>query len=264
MSLAARTGTAHRRDGDRAAAIGIQFHPEVRTPHRAPRSCATSSSTSAAARQPGRWGRSSMRRRQIRAQVGRRPGDLRPLGRRGFGGGGAAGASGDGRSARPASLSIPAACARARRSRWSRRSARICIFRCVAVDAPSAFSTALAGVTDPQEKRQHHRPEFIARLRGRGERCKIEARCEFLAQGTLYPDVIESASQRRPAPRRSRRTTTSAACPQSCGFELIEPLRDLFKDEVRAGRPRAGPARGVGLAASVPRPRPGGPRASAR
>ncbi len=56
---------------------------------------------------------------------------------------------------------------------------------------------------------------------------------KFLAQGTLYPDVIESATAETADRARSRRTTTSAACQTDLKFKLVEPLRYLFKDEVR-------------------------------
>ena len=95
--------------------------------------------------------------------------------------------------------------------------------------------------------------QFLERLRGRGgpggEAASASARrssasssaaapeagagSRFLVQGTLYPDVIESLSVQRPVGRRSRRTTTWAGCPEDMPFELVEPLRELFKDEVR-------------------------------
>ncbi len=59
-------------------------------------------------------------------------------------------------------------------------------------------------------------------------------RSTFSAQGTLYPDVIEIGLDRRAGGRSSRAITTSAACRNACGSKLVEPLRQLFKDEVRA------------------------------
>ena len=71
----------------------------------------------------------------------------------------------------------------------------------------------------------------------------------FLVQGTLYPDVIESGSARRPP--TSRATTTSVGLPEDMAFELVEPLRDLFKDEVRkVGRSSACPRRSCGASRS--------------
>ena len=130
-----------------------------------------------------------------------------------------------------------------------------------AVDASERFLRRLAGVTDPQEKRRIIGHEFI-------EVFKAEAssipQARFLAQGTLYPDVIESgaswrgdsvasgepggepaaeglsAAERPPAARVKRPLAAViklhhnvGGLPQELGFELIEPLRDLFKDEVR-------------------------------
>ena len=93
------------------------------------------------------------------------------------------------------------------------------------------------------------------------EAAKIEG-AAFLAQGTLYPDVIESVSPTGgPKPGDQEPTTTSAACPTSMKLKLVEPLRELFKDEVRAlgvelGLPAAfvgrHPFPGPGLAIRIP------------
>ena len=99
------------------------------------------------------------------------------------------------------------------------------------VDARERFLHALQGVTDPQEKRVRIGHTFVDVFR---DEAKSIPNARFLAQGTLYPDVIESGGgARRARPRRSSTTTTSAACRPSWASTLIEPLRDLFKDEVR-------------------------------
>ena len=84
------------------------------------------------------------------------------------------------------------------------------------VDAAERFLDALAGVTDPETEAQDHRPGVHPGLRGAAAEVRREAAAdgrhvEFLVQGTLYPDVVESAAA--PAPPTSRPTTTSAACP---------------------------------------------------
>jgi len=97
-------------------------------------------------------------------------------------------------------------------------------------DAAERFLTALRGVTDPQEKRRIIGREFI-------EVFKHEARsiadAAFLAQGTLYPDVIESGRSRAGPAAGIKLHHNVGGLPEDLGFELIEPLRDLFKDEVR-------------------------------
>ena len=80
---------------------------------------------------------------------------------------------------------------------------------------------------------------------------------DYLAQGTLYPDVIESGGEPDGPAATIKIHHNVGGLPEELGFELIEPLRDLFKDEVRQAGPRARPARLAGLAASLPRPGPG-------
>jgi GMP synthase (glutamine-hydrolysing) len=98
------------------------------------------------------------------------------------------------------------------------------------VDARDRFLSALAGVTDPQEKRKHIGRVFI-------DVFKAQARsipdAHFLAQGTLYPDVIESGGSPDGPAATIKLHHNVGGLPAELGFELIEPLRDLFKDEVR-------------------------------
>jgi GMP synthase (glutamine-hydrolysing) B subunit len=120
----------------------------------------------------------------------------------------------------------------------------------VMVDCPRAFLARLAGVTDPEQKRRIIGDEFIRVFEEEAEKL---GQIDFLTQGTLYPDVIESATSESKAARRSRPTTTSAACPADLRFKLIEPLRYLFKDEVRAWA-SSWAARADGPAPAVPGP----------
>ncbi len=98
------------------------------------------------------------------------------------------------------------------------------------VDWSQRFLTALAGVTDPQQKRRIIGAEFIEAFKS--EASKIP-KARFLAQGTLYPDVIESGSKDGNPAANIKLHHNVGALPKELGFELIEPLRDLFKDEVR-------------------------------
>ena len=98
------------------------------------------------------------------------------------------------------------------------------------VRAEERFLTALAGVTDPQEKRKIIGRVFIDCFAE--EAAKIP-RARFLAQGTLYPDVIESGGLRDGPAATIKLHHNVGGLPQDLQFELIEPLRNLFKDEVR-------------------------------
>jgi GMP synthase (glutamine-hydrolysing) len=103
----------------------------------------------------------------------------------------------------------------------------------VAVDASDRFLGRLAGVTDPETKRKIIGGEFIRVFEE--EAAKIEAReggVRFLVQGTLYSDVIESGGGTGAATIKSHHNV--GGLPDDLEFELIEPLRALFKDEVRA------------------------------
>jgi GMP synthase (glutamine-hydrolysing) len=98
------------------------------------------------------------------------------------------------------------------------------------VQAQSKFLAALQGVTDPQEKRRTIGHLFIECFKQEAD--KIED-ARFLAQGTLYPDVIESGAAPDGPAATIKLHHNVGGLPEELGFELIEPLRDLFKDEVR-------------------------------
>jgi len=97
------------------------------------------------------------------------------------------------------------------------------------VNAADRFFARLAGVEDPEEKRRRIGHEFIAVFEEEARRFP-DAR--FLAQGTLYPDVIESTSVRGPSATIKTHHNVGGL-PERLGLELVEPLRELFKDEVR-------------------------------
>lgn len=98
------------------------------------------------------------------------------------------------------------------------------------VDARQRFLRALAGVTDPQEKRRIIGHVFIDVFKD--EALRIES-ARFLAQGTLYPDVIESGTAVDGPVATIKTHHNVGGLPKELGFELIEPLKELFKDEVR-------------------------------
>ncbi len=101
----------------------------------------------------------------------------------------------------------------------------------VAVDATEEFLSVLEGVTDPEQKRRRIGERFIRVFERQAERL---GQVDFLAQGTLYPDVIESASPDRPAARRIKTHHNVGGLPERMRLQLVEPLRYLFKDEARA------------------------------
>lgn len=98
------------------------------------------------------------------------------------------------------------------------------------VNAEERFLTSLAGISDPQEKRKRIGHDFIECFKE--EAAKIDD-AHFLAQGTLYPDVIESGADPDGPAATIKLHHNVGGLPDELGFELIEPLRDLFKDEVR-------------------------------
>jgi len=97
------------------------------------------------------------------------------------------------------------------------------------VNAAGRFFASLAGVEDPEEKRRRIGHEFIAVFE---QEAKRFADARFLAQGTLYPDVIESTSVRGPSATIKTHHNVGGL-PERLGLALVEPLRWLFKDEVR-------------------------------
>jgi GMP synthase (glutamine-hydrolysing) len=101
--------------------------------------------------------------------------------------------------------------------------------RLIAVDAGARFLERLSGVTDPERKRKIIGAEFIAVFETEAKRL---GRTEFLLQGTLYPDVIESVSVKGPSVTIKTHHNVGGL-PEKMGFALVEPLRELFKDEVR-------------------------------
>ena len=99
----------------------------------------------------------------------------------------------------------------------------------VAVDASERFLARLKGVTDPEDKRKRIGAEFIRVFEEEASRLQD---VRFLVQGTLYSDVIESGGGTGTATIKSHHNV--GGLPDDLGFELVEPLRALFKDEVRA------------------------------
>lgn len=117
--------------------------------------------------------------------------------------------------------------------------------RLVVVDAQERFLVALAGVTDPEQKRKIIGREFIRVFEDAARQVVAEGGdsdpVEFLVQGTLYPDVVESGVGAGAATIKSHHNV--GGLPDDMQFALVEPLRTLFKDEVRA----------VGLELGLPR-----------
>jgi GMP synthase (glutamine-hydrolysing) len=128
----------------------------------------------------------------------------------------------------------------------------------VHVDASEQFLTALAGVSDPETKRKIIGKHFIEVFEAQA---KTIGGAEFLAQGTLYPDVIESVSFTGGPSVTIKSHHNVGGLPERMNMKLVEPLRELFKDEVRAlgrelGLPEAfvgrHPFPGPGLAIRIP------------
>ena len=102
-----------------------------------------------------------------------------------------------------------------------------------AVDASDRFLSKLAGVTEPEQKRKIIGNEFIAVFEEEAHRIEqMHGKVEWLVQGTLYPDVIESRSVRGPS-QTIKSHHNVGGLPEKMKLKLIEPLKDLFKDEVR-------------------------------
>jgi GMP synthase (glutamine-hydrolysing) len=107
------------------------------------------------------------------------------------------------------------------------------------VDASQQFLSALAGVTDPEDKRRIVGEQFIRIFEAQAE---LVGSPEFLVQGTIYPDVVESRGPERQQAARIKTHHNVGGLPPDLRFRLVEPLRYLFKDEVRQ----------VGLALGLP------------
>jgi GMP synthase (glutamine-hydrolysing) len=102
----------------------------------------------------------------------------------------------------------------------------------VVVEAADQFLGALAGVTDPEQKRKIVGREFIRAFESAARDIAATGDVEFLVQGTLYPDVVESGGGSGTANIKSHHNV--GGLPEDLRFQLVEPLRTLFKDEVRA------------------------------
>jgi GMP synthase (glutamine-hydrolysing) len=108
--------------------------------------------------------------------------------------------------------------------------------RLMVANEAEAFGSALAGVSDPEQKRKIIGREFIRAFERAAREITAEAgqhgeACEFLVQGTLYPDVVESGGGTGTANIKSHHNV--GGLPDDLKFHLVEPLRSLFKDEVR-------------------------------
>ena len=128
----------------------------------------------------------------------------------------------------------------------------------VVVDAEERFLAGLAGVTDPEAKRKFIGGEFIAVFE---EEAHLLGGADFLAQGTLYPDVIESVSFTGGPSVTIKSHHNVGGLPERMNMQLVEPLRELFKDEVRVLGKELGlddqfvgrhPFPGPGLAIRIP------------
>ncbi len=129
------------------------------------------------------------------------------------------------------------------------------------VDAENRFLEKLSGVVDPEQKRKIIGKEFVEIFQEEAEKIK---NAKWLAQGTIYPDVIESAGAKTKKAKTIKSHHNVGGLPDTLNLKLLEPLRDLFKDEVRKlgeelGLPRAmvyrhpfpGPGLGVRILGAV-------------
>ncbi|MEY3035393.1 MAG: synthase [Pseudomonadota bacterium] len=109
--------------------------------------------------------------------------------------------------------------------------------RVIRVDASAAFMQALGGVADPEDKRKIIGREFVEVFKQQAELLKQgdsqHPGATFLAQGTIYPDVIESGGAKSKKAVTIKSHHNVGGLPEQLGLKLLEPLRDLFKDEVR-------------------------------
>jgi GMP synthase (glutamine-hydrolysing) len=108
------------------------------------------------------------------------------------------------------------------------------------VDASERFLAALAGIADPEQKRKIIGREFVEVFQAEAKKFP---KVKWLAQGTIYPDVIESAGAKTKKAHTIKSHHNVGGLPETLHLKLLEPLRDLFKDEVRE----------LGLALGLPR-----------
>jgi GMP synthase (glutamine-hydrolysing) len=120
----------------------------------------------------------------------------------------------------------------------------------ITVEASDEFFSALKGVTDPEQKRKIVGEKFIRIFEAQARQL---GQPKFLVQGTIYPDVVESSAPDRNKAERIKTHHNVGGLPKDMQFELVEPLRYLFKDEVRA----VGEALGLPLAVVWRQPFPG-------
>ena len=145
--------------------------------------------------------------------------------------------------------STTVSCGSASPRRFNRFSARASAFGLVAVDASERFLAALRGVIDPERKRRIIGHQFIEVFE---EHARQLGDVKFLVQGTLYPDVIESVSVRGPSATIKTHHNVGGL-PDAMQLSLIEPLRELFKDEVREVGRQARSSSGASSAATPSR-----------
>ena len=101
----------------------------------------------------------------------------------------------------------------------------------ITVDASDEFLSALAGVTEPEQKRRIVGEKFIRVFEAQAKQL---GQPRYLVQGTIYPDVVESSAPDRNKAQKIKSHHNVGGLPEDMEFELVEPLRYLFKDEVRA------------------------------
>ena len=120
------------------------------------------------------------------------------------------------------------------------------------MDAKERFLKALAGVTDPETKRKIIGTEFIRVFEAAAREISSDEPIDFLVQGTLYPDVVESGGGTGTANIKSHHNV--GGLPDDLSFALIEPLRTLFKDEVREAGMQLGLPREIVMRQPFPGP----------
>ena len=106
------------------------------------------------------------------------------------------------------------------------------VVKVVHVDASESFLSKLRDVSDPEQKRRIIGAEFVEVFQTEANRLPVSAK--WLAQGTIYPDVIESAGGKNKNAAKIKSHHNVGGLPETLNLKLLEPLRDLFKDEVRA------------------------------